>query len=70
MMDHALRINIDDEIHNNIDPDENFTSEEMREIADKAVEYISADETFWNAFNSCVSDAIIYVKHRRNKIDE
>ena len=67
MNNHILKIDIEDEIQNNIDLDEEITSEEMNEIVEKTKYYISGDETFWNAFNSCVIDAINYVRHRRNK---
>ena len=72
MSDHYLRINIEEEIYNNIleDSNEEFSPEELDAIVEKAKYYISGDESFWNAFNSCVVDAINYVRRRRNKIDE
>lgn len=62
-----LVIDIEDEIHMNIDPESEFTSEEMNEIIDRAKYYIDSDESFWNSFNSCVSDAISYVKNKKEK---
>ena len=70
MSDHVLKIDIEDEIYNNIVEDIEFTPEEMNEIVEKAKYYISGDESFWNAFNSCVVDAINFVRRRRNKTDE
>ena len=74
MSDHILKIDLEDEIYSilnsGITEEIEFTPEEMEEIAEKAKEYIWDDDSLWNAFDNCVSDAIIYVRHRRNKIDE
>ena len=67
MISRVLKIDILEEIRNNIAPGENFPTEEMDEIVTTTKEYISGDETFWNAFNSCIIDAINYVRRRRNK---
>lgn len=71
---HVLKIDIEEEIYNilnsGITEEIEFTPEEIDEIAQKAKEYIYDDDSFWNILDNCVSDAIIYVKHRRNKIDE
>lgn len=64
---HILKIDIEESIRASVE-DEDFTPEEIDDMAEKAKDYISGDDTFWNAFDSCINDAIIYVKHnRRNK---
>lgn len=71
MNDHFLKINIEDEVHN-IMEDEEFTPEEMDEITKKVKEYffecISSSEYFWNVFDSCIVDAVNYVKNVNKKI--
>lgn len=69
MSNHVLRIDIEDAVRASVE-DEDFTPKEIEDIAEKAKDYISGDDSFWNAFDNCVNDAIIYVRHRRNKIDE
>ena len=67
---HYLRINIEDEVCNNIysfEPDEEITPEEMDKIVNRAKYYISGDERFWSAYNNCVNDAIIDIRHEQNK---
>ena len=66
MSNHILKIDIEEAIRASVE-DEDFTSKEINDMAEKAKDYISGDDTFWNAFDSCISDAIYYVKHRRNK---
>ena len=63
---HILKIDIEESIRASVE-DEDFTPEEIDAMAEKAKDYISGDDTFWNAFDSCINDAIIYVKHRREK---
>lgn len=69
MSNHVLRIDIKDAVCASVE-DESFTPKEIDKIIEKAKEYIYDDDSFWNAFDNCVSDAVIYVRHRRNKIDE
>lgn len=74
MNSHILKIDFKEEIYNiinsGITEEIEFTPIEIDEIVEKAKEYISDDDSFWNAFSNCVSDAIIYVRRRRNKINE
>ena len=63
---HILKIDIEESIRASVE-EEDFTPEEIDAMAEKAKDYISGDDTFWNAFDSCINDAIIYVKHRREK---
>ena len=69
MSDHYLRINIEEEIQNNLDLDEEFTPGEIDEIVERAKWLIAGDDSFWESLNSCISDAIFYYRHRRD-IDE
>lgn len=69
MSNHVLRIDIEDAVRASVE-DESFTPKEIDKIIEKTKEYIYDDDSFWNAFDNCVSDAVIYVRHRRNKIDE
>ena len=69
MSDHYLKINIEDEIQNNLELDEEFTPAEIDEIVERAKWLIAGDDSFWESLNSCISDAIFYYRHRRD-IDE
>lgn len=66
MNNHILKIDIEDVIRGSIE-DEDFTPKEIDDMVEKAKDYISGDDTFWNAFDICISDAINYVRYRRNK---
>lgn len=73
MNNHVLKIDIEEEIYNSIFDEEwkeELSSEELDEIVRKTKEYIFEDDYFWNKLDSCVIDAIDYVRRRRNKIDE
>lgn len=71
---HVLKIDIEEEIYNilnsGITEEIEFTPEEIDEITQKAKEYIYDDDSFWVILGNCASDAINYVRYRRNKIDE
>ena len=71
--EHILKIDIEEEIYNNIFDEEwkeELSSEELDEIVRKTKEYIFEDDSFWNKLDSCVIDAIDYVRRRRNKTNE
>lgn len=70
MSDHYLKLNIEEEIYNIVDPDEEFTPEEIDLMVEEAKENISYDEMFWDRFTQNVNNAVYYVKRRRNKINE